>query len=605
MGDIKENDMYLKASMQLLEQTYLKILRVNLTEDSHIDIKLRDFEKTESRGYRTKISEWLKEFAVTGQVYYADVDQYLSITDIHKLREHFRHSDEWVRVRYRRASGEEFRWVQMEIIKAADYTDDDQIVMLYIQDIHDSYVRELEERRELEYYCSTDDLTGLGNMYAYHNVCGMIADSIRARDIGVLFADLNGLKIVNDTRGHEAGNQYIRRFSEMLTRHFGHDGCYRISGDEFLVIRTDHAVKEFEKEAQEFDRLIKSENTPIAAIGWHCQSALAVETVVTKAETHMYKDKQLFYESHPEYKRDVVEQRFRNDADFLVDVLAESYKVLLIADLEQDTYRILRQKPTSVNQGESAEGIYSVRNDTFCDEFVSNEFMELRRHVGSIANLREQMKTKKHLICDYRLKDGQWRESTFWKMEGDEQGLPSKVMYYSQDIDHSMIDRLSRRTEAERKYSLIAGLREVYSAIFVIHLDTERVVLDENLTLPDMAANYFSGGKDCDEAREYLIREFLAEGQGEQFRKDTDLLSLRKALTDKKVVSFYYRIRSGFRKRDTYSYCKLSFSHPLNEEENLLILATKDITDVVNWARGGAEPGKMFVLKNMLEISNL
>ncbi|MCD8129718.1 MAG: diguanylate cyclase [Lachnospiraceae bacterium] len=393
--------------------------------------------------------------------------------------------------------------------------------------------------------------------------------------------------MVNDTRGHEAGNQYIRRFSGMLTKHFGHDSCYRISGDEFLVIRTDSAAEGFDEAAGEFERLVKSENTPIAAIGWHCQSALAVETVVTKAETNMYMDKQLFYESHPEYKRDAVELRFRNETDFLMDVLTESYQVLLFADLEKDSYRILRQKSSSVNQGEAAEGLYSVRNDIFCDKFVSDEFVKLRRSVGSIANLREQLKTEKRLICDYRLKDGQWRESTFWKMESDERGVPSKIMYYSQDIDHSMIDRISRRTEAERKYSMIAGLREVYSGIFVIYLDTEKVVLDENLTLPDMIANYFDRDRACDEAREYLIREFLAEGQEEQFRKDTDLLSLRKALTDKKVVSFFYRIRPGFRRRDTYSYCKLSFFRPLSEEDDLLVLATKDITDVVKWARGG------------------
>ncbi|MCD8129719.1 MAG: hypothetical protein LUE16_00315 [Lachnospiraceae bacterium] len=194
MTYLKENEPHMEASMRLLAQTYLKILMVNLTEDSHIDIKLQDFERTADTGYRTRISEWLREFALTGQVYYADVDQYLRATDLQVLREHFRHSAESVRVRYRRASGGEFRWVQMDLIKAEDYTDENQIVMLYIQDIHDSYIRELEERRELEYYCNTDELTGLGNMYAYHSVCGMIADSMRIHDIGVLFADINGLK---------------------------------------------------------------------------------------------------------------------------------------------------------------------------------------------------------------------------------------------------------------------------------------------------------------------------------------------------------------------------------------------------------------------------
>ena len=57
-----------------------------------------------------------------------------------------------------------------------------------------------------------------------------------SQTISVIMCDLNGLKKVNDSYGHEAGDKYICDSAEVLTSCFGKENVYRIGGDEFMVI---------------------------------------------------------------------------------------------------------------------------------------------------------------------------------------------------------------------------------------------------------------------------------------------------------------------------------------------------------------------------------
>ena len=86
----------------------------------------------------------------------------------------------------------------------------------------------------LEKYAYTDELTGLLN----RRRCEEIYDEIdRNKSDYVLIAfDLNNLKKVNDTLGHEAGDQYIREFAKVLTATFHKHEVIRTGGDEFIVV---------------------------------------------------------------------------------------------------------------------------------------------------------------------------------------------------------------------------------------------------------------------------------------------------------------------------------------------------------------------------------
>lgn len=291
-------------AMEMLSHTYYKILKINLTEDSYEIIKAHDSEMSDDKGIADKISEWFNGFASLGNVYENDMEEYRKFTDISFLKKHFRSSREVLRCRYRRKIGDSFRWALMELIPSMEYTDEMQIIMLYIRDIHDNYIAELQYQKELEYYCNYDALTDIKNRHSFNDFCAEYEKNRKGSPLAVIFADVNGLKYVNDNYGHDKGDEYIRSFSSMLAEEFGHNRCYRISGDEFLVISEADECREFTKAAEAFRDRLHAEVRAAAAIGWAwSDDPESVDALVKKAEIAMYSDKGEFYKKNTQFDR--------------------------------------------------------------------------------------------------------------------------------------------------------------------------------------------------------------------------------------------------------------------------------------------------------------
>ena len=119
-----------------------------------------------------------------------------------------------------------------------------------VGDMKEDRRRELEEmlareqRQKLElgsarHLAYTDSLTGVKNTHAYVETEKHLDERIAngsIREFGVVVFDMNGLKQVNDTLGHEAGDQYIQKACRMICRQFQHSPVYRIGGDEFVAL---------------------------------------------------------------------------------------------------------------------------------------------------------------------------------------------------------------------------------------------------------------------------------------------------------------------------------------------------------------------------------
>lgn len=131
---------------RLLMEAYIKVLRVNLTEDTFEEIKVVDAERDAAHGYATTISGWFARFAEAGNVYQEDLGRYNIFADRAVMRHEFASGSESLSVLYRRRSDSgEFRWVRMTIRKSYDYAPDREMVMLYVQDVHD----EIEAQHEI------------------------------------------------------------------------------------------------------------------------------------------------------------------------------------------------------------------------------------------------------------------------------------------------------------------------------------------------------------------------------------------------------------------------------------------------------------------------
>ncbi len=105
----------------------------------------------------------------------------------------------------------------------------------------------LEDNLSLREATVTDPLTKLKNRYALRRDF----DRCFGRFIHVMMMDLDDFKGVNDTYGHEAGDELLRETGVVLRESFGNDSCYRYGGDEFIVICTDITEEHFRERIEE------------------------------------------------------------------------------------------------------------------------------------------------------------------------------------------------------------------------------------------------------------------------------------------------------------------------------------------------------------------
>ena len=93
--------------------------------------------------------------------------------------------------------------------------------------------------KESERLANTDPLTGVKSKHAFqlkeNDLNASIADE-REDDFAIVVCDVNGLKKINDTLGHKAGDEYIREACKMVCDIFQHSPVFRVGGDEFVVI---------------------------------------------------------------------------------------------------------------------------------------------------------------------------------------------------------------------------------------------------------------------------------------------------------------------------------------------------------------------------------
>ena len=147
-----------------------------------------------------------------------------------------------------------------------------------------------------------DGLTDLLNRTSYMEELKKLDESHNFHVLLALY-DVNNLKYMNDTYGHQKGDEMIRRVADALREHLGPLGkCYRIGGDEFVFLSTvPDPEKEFLKCQKEFEtalgtlKLPDGTDRPITvAMGYSILShnmSRSMEDVVQEADTKMYEAK--------------------------------------------------------------------------------------------------------------------------------------------------------------------------------------------------------------------------------------------------------------------------------------------------------------------------
>lgn len=125
------------------------------------------------------------------------------------------------------------RWFSFSFIRIGKEKDGLKKAFFTSLDIDD--IKRKEDKLIL--MSNTDQLTHLYNRNAYETYLKEVEAEGVPDDLIYVSCDLNGLKIVNDTLGHDAGDELIIQMAECLTESFASYGkVYRIGGDEFIII---------------------------------------------------------------------------------------------------------------------------------------------------------------------------------------------------------------------------------------------------------------------------------------------------------------------------------------------------------------------------------
>ena len=147
---------------------------------------------------------------------------------------------------------------------------------------------------ELEHASRYDALTGLHN----RNACIEKIDFLmqHSSSMGIVYADVNGLKEINDTHGHQAGDEALQRVAHLLAKCYGSENAYRMGGDEFLVLMPLVKELDFKASFRRLRELVGREQELSIALGsdWVADTTHLNEAIC-RTDRRMYSDKVEYY----------------------------------------------------------------------------------------------------------------------------------------------------------------------------------------------------------------------------------------------------------------------------------------------------------------------
>ena len=163
----------------------------------------------------------------------------------------------------------------------------------------------VKEMERLEYLAHHDSLTGLANRAQLYSVLdSTLKDEREARNgLALLYLDLDGFKLVNDTHGHDAGDEVLKCVAErLLSQVRSQDLVARLSGDEFVILLKRADRESLPPLADRLIDLIQKDimyrGSPVnvgASIGVHYvdDRSVDMDDILKAADTAMYKAKHL------------------------------------------------------------------------------------------------------------------------------------------------------------------------------------------------------------------------------------------------------------------------------------------------------------------------
>lgn len=234
------------------------------------------------------------------------------------------------------------RWIRMHVMQEGNH----------VFGVVENVTREMQELRKTEYERDHDVLTSLLNRRAYTDAMNKLFKQKEVLKVGaLLMSDLDNLKYINDTFGHDCGDDYIRLMANVLKDSFPplNSIISRLSGDEFFVFLYGFDSKEeiqellmnFEKKMNECVWKLPdgsfSKLRATTGVAWYPNDALELTALTKYADFAMYRMKHtqkgsLSYFDQEEYANDAYLLQAKEDLNKLIDEKLVTYHFQPIVD---------------------------------------------------------------------------------------------------------------------------------------------------------------------------------------------------------------------------------------------------------------------------------
>ena len=344
----------------------------------------------------------------------------------------------------------------------------------YLKSIQESSNREKQKSKELEttrLLAYQDPLTGVKNKHAYVEFEEKTNLAINQKTIEafcLFLFDLNDLKLINDTYGHEKGDAYIIKSVKIIKKVLPDLEIYRVGGDEFVTCLSGEYYENRYKLLEQFNAIVESnigKNEPIIAVGFSDfvpQQDNTIRTVFARADERMYARKKKLKEmtdgqfsesnassaSNSFSRMDVYELVYNKDKYSLINFLnSSSADEILEIDVVNDRYKQfyhVEGKYFVPNVGISYQELVDFTAEHVVHPNDVGTYLALMKTDGffeRLANARIPNFSLAHFR--YKLQDGEYRYVEQCVITGEENGIPPGMFrMYVFDIHNLMTRRI-------------------------------------------------------------------------------------------------------------------------------------------------------------------
>lgn len=302
---LKENNTYFNIALSLVTN-FFTVYYINTDDNSYIQYNIDSIKQ--QLEYAEKGDDFFEECKKQALKYLIKDDQekFLESLDKDFLLNEIKNGKSYS-LTYQQLIDNVPTYVQLTAINLIN---DKSHIIIAVSNIDKQKKKEEEDLKRFEFekkIARTDALTGAKNKYCYNETQKELDKLIskgKNIEFAVLICDINNLKLINDTLGHDVGDKIIIKAKDLLVSSFKNSNVYRVGGDEFAVILegTDFYKRDFlalkivenNQNSTEIDDLVLAWGYS----DYNKETDKCVCDVFNRADEKMYKNKRMLKEIH-------------------------------------------------------------------------------------------------------------------------------------------------------------------------------------------------------------------------------------------------------------------------------------------------------------------